>query len=126
MGRPGERGKRISPNGLYSPELYKNGHVYIVDDVDPDAPVKTIMGKEKVDSHTYKCDLIRELFTKHSNFEVHSVRFRKGAKGKDAETYWQRELQSKTRDDLLIIFFHGKAGGEDEEYKWSVTFPGVD
>ena len=120
MGRPGERGKRISPNGIYPPEIYRNGHVYIVDDVDENAEVRTIVGQAKRESHSYKCELIRVLFREHSQYQVHSVRFPKGAKGKDVEAYWRGELQTKTRDDLLIVFFHGKAGGQDDEYKWSV------
>ena len=110
-------GKKVSNNGLYAPKPY-NTHVYIMDDIDPNAPAKKVLGRQKLDSHTFKCDTIRELFNQFSDCEVHSVRFEARSKAKDVLLWWRNEIRNKSRSDLLIIFYHGRAGGEDSDYTW--------
>lgn len=109
---------RVPNNGLFEPVVYKNVHVYIVDDVDPGAEGLQVMGMEKRDPHAFKCNVVRKFFKKYSDFEVHSVRFKKWSKLKHVADYWKEELKDKTSEDLLIVFFHGQAGGMDSEYKW--------
>ena len=104
-------------------KAYTSGHVYIIDDVDTNAPVKTVRGKAKVDPHAYKCDLIRELFTGDkgvTDYTVHSIRFDEGTTKAEFFESWKQELATRTSDDLLIIYYHGETGGEDEKYKWYV------
>ena len=112
------KGTRVGANGLYQPQSYTNGHVYIMDDPGPNAPQTEVMGMSRPSAHSFKCDAVRNLFTKYSDFEVHEVAFKSGKKGKDVFKYWENELKSKTNKDLLIIFFHGTAGERGEDYKW--------
>ena len=119
MGRPHEKGARICDDGLCPPKAYATGHVYIVDDIDPNAkPTRRVCGKQKVPTHVFNCNSIRDLFGHFSDYEVHSGRFPKGTKTSEFFAYWENELQSKTTDDLLIIYFHGIASSEEEEYSW--------
>lgn len=111
---------RIGDNGMYEPRGFGAGHVYILDDVDPNAEQEEIMGRPLIDVHTSKCGYVRDLFERHSDYQVHSVRFPEGATRKQFWDYWERELRSKQPEDLVIIYFHGKAGNEETNYTWSV------
>ena len=62
MGRAHQKGARVSDDGLYPPKAYKAGHVFILDDVDTNAPAKRICGRQRLTEHHYKCDLIRDLW----------------------------------------------------------------
>lgn len=122
MGRPHEKGARICDDGLCPPTAYAMGHVYIVDDINPDTtPTRRVCGKQKLPEHHFKCNCIRELFRQYSDYEVHSVRFPQGTRTPQFFAYWENELQSKTKDDLLIIYFHGRASNEEDEYSWLVS-----
>ncbi|KAK3717186.1 hypothetical protein LTR37_005895 [Vermiconidia calcicola] len=116
-----QKNTRVPANGLYPPKAYSNTHVYIMDDVDPDAPAKKVGKKLKIHPHTFNCNSVRDFFNDHTECHVHSVRFQNDAKGKDVFAYWKDELETKTADDLLIIYFHGQAGGEEETYKWALS-----
>lgn len=115
------KAKHVPRNGLYPPKVYRSTHLYIVDDIDPNAqPRRGGRRGGRVDSHTYKCNTIREFFRDYTNVEIHSVRFPQGTRGNGFLNYWREELATKSTDDLVIVYFHGSAGGEDEDYKWSV------
>ena len=111
-------GSRVSDNGLYPPESYEGVHVYIVDDVHPDTKPNMVFGKQRLTPHQQKCEDILSLFEKHSDFNIHSVCFPKGTKEPKFWQYWENELFSKSRDDLIIVYYHGLAYDEEEDYTW--------
>jgi len=97
---------------------YSSTHLYIVDDYDRDAAPRAPMGRQRPDPHRWACDCIDALFRTYTNTEVHSVRFPAGTTEAGYFKFWQDELATKTKDDLIIIYYHGNAGEEDEEYSW--------
>lgn len=110
--------KNVGRNGLYPPKEYQTAHLYIIDDIDPNAQPALQRNRRRVPAHTHKCNIIRDLFKDSTNCEVHSVRFPQGTRGREFFAYWRNELSTKTANDVVIIYFHGSAGGEEEEYKW--------
>ena len=47
-----------------------------------------------------------------------SVSFAKPAKEQEFLDFWAEQLANKTSEDLLIVYFHGIAGNEEEDYSW--------
>lgn len=97
---------------------YKAGALYIVDDIDTAAPRRSIMGRERPDMHHFNCTAVRCLFQKYTTYDIHSVRFPPGTTEATYLRYWEQELAKYTEDDLIVIYYHGNAGGEDGDYGW--------
>ena len=96
---------------------YRAGYVFIIDDVE-DTPGKPVMGLVKTDVHSHNCAVIRNFFTEFTDFTVEGVKFPKQAKEQDFFDYWDQQLSNKTSEDLIIVYFHGNAGSEEEDYSW--------
>ena len=100
---------------------YRRGRLYIIDDRDRDVPLPVVAGRTVKTPHQKKVDLIYSLFTDHTNFEIISVRFPPNSTPAAWTAYWKRELNRQSADSLVFIYFDGKAGGLDQEYKLSVS-----
>ena len=94
-------------------------NAYLVDDVDRGQGVVQDTGSAGAVEHERRCNAIHDLFSNvFTDCTVHSLRTRE-CPGK--EQFKQKiavELAKYTARDLVIFYFHGKAGGKDDEYTW--------
>lgn len=113
-----------APANRYPHESFTKTTVYIIDDRDPLANERSgrlasRLGKGKsYDEHSRKCEQISDWFGMITDYEVKSVKF--PAKSKPAQffAYWDSELKNVSAGHLIIIYYHGKAGGNGEDYTW--------
>lgn len=61
---------------------------------------------------------VANFFDSRTPYEVQCVAAPRGTTIADWKKYWDLELADKTEEDLIIIYFHGKAYGTNQEYKW--------
>lgn len=101
-------------------KTYDQGFFYIVDDVEISKRGASWRRDDcrVQDMHQSKCDAMRALFQKYSDYEVHGVTLPARSRPKQFYDYFQRELSTKSPDDLIIIYFHGGAGHNDKDYTW--------
>lgn len=59
-----------------------------------------------------------EFFETKTRYEVTYVNFTRNNSPAEWNQYRDGELQAKTEDDLIIIYFHGRAGDQNMQYKW--------
>lgn len=116
MGIPGaKKHSKVGNSGLYPPEHYNVVEVYILDAPNPN--VKNIVGGTEIKTlHQQKCERVKALFQDNNDYKVHDVYFPQGTRAKGVLEYWKAEINSKTINDLIIFYYDGKAGGEDEDY----------
>ena len=107
----------------YPVAKYTRPSWYTVDDVDPDEHgrddrLASRLGQAKsYNEHRSKCDLVRSFADKLTNCEFKSVRFPQGTSRKGFSEYWKQELSGKGAGDLIIIYYHGRAGGNGEDFE---------
>lgn len=114
------------PDAIDGPDAkkYNSIHVYIVDD--PDRNPTQQRGRalthlvEKPDIHKWSCKVATDFFTKYGSAVIHPVCFPSGTTETAYFQFWTQELGKLTSDDLMIIYYHGEAGGQDEEWSWYV------
>ena len=95
---------------------YSKLQVYIIDDRDQSQTLRKVSNRFVKTLHQKKVDLIYDLFEKYTNAAINSVRFPHGSTQATWDAYWLMELNSHSRDTLIIIYFHGLAGGPDKQY----------
>ncbi|KAK3655697.1 hypothetical protein LTR56_003346 [Elasticomyces elasticus] len=105
---------------------YPTGELYIIDGRDRNVPLPLMRnGKVFRTTHEAKVDRMYHLFATHTNFNITDVRFPHGSTADDWTQYWDQELNKHPEDTLIIIYFHGGAGYEDDNYSFAVPgFPG--
>lgn len=98
-------------------KVYGATHAYMIDDYDP---IHDIPGREPdMDSiHLQKNKKIRTMFEEITNCVIHRVRLPKLSRDAAWNKYWDAELQTKSARDHIIIYFHGGAGYQGQEYEW--------
>ena len=103
---------------------------YILDSKDPnedrDNELAQLVGngdQTKLSEHSINCGLMRSLFEKGLDCEVQNVSFPKKSRKGDFLSYWDEQLADKDESSLIIIYYHGNAGGNGENYEWSVVPP---
>ena len=103
---------------------YNSTTIYIVDDKNPDEEsrddrmaARLCRGKT-FNEHDSKCDLMRSFFKACTDYEVKGVYFPSGSTLSEFSTYWGNELSTKGAGDLVVIYYHGRAGGNGEDYTW--------
>ena len=95
-------------------------HVYIIDDVDRGEGVGGA-GSRRAVQHESCCNDIYHLFSSVlDDCSVHSVRMRAGQRADDFTQYIAKELSKYTPRDLVIFYYHGKAGEKQGNYTWFV------
>ncbi|KAK5706590.1 hypothetical protein LTR97_001580 [Elasticomyces elasticus] len=103
---------------------YPNIEFYIVGDRDRTVPLRTLPDGTPIKSpHEKKVDLMHNLFARHTNANITSVRFPDKSTAADWTTYWKHELNRHSQDTLIVIYFHGQAGGRTD-YSFNIpAFP---
>lgn len=100
----------------------KTAHFYILDatdDIADEIPAPGRAGKFGVESiHHQKTKNVYDLVNKNFDCELHIVNFPPRSKPNVVFKYFEEELQGKGEDDLLIIYYHGGAGFNGEDYTW--------
>lgn len=95
-------------------------NVYILDDVIRGQGVQGA-GSARAVQHESCCNDIHHLFSNViDDCNVHSVRMRVGQRPDDFKQYIAGELAKYTPHDLVIFYYHGKAGKKGDEYTWYV------
>lgn len=101
---------------------YRSHNVYIIDDKDRSAGAPESRRDAFQQTHEDNCDQIHNLFTVYfgGNCQVRSVRFHTHRGPDQLTRYFQNEFRERkyTSEDLVIIYYHGKAGGNGKEYAW--------
>jgi len=98
---------------------YHTIHLYIVDDLHPDVPLRLVDGQVQKSAHQDKCDRMRDFFNLHvAKSVVHRIHPPENTTKDQWLDYWRNEFGSKTRSELLIIYYHGLAGWQDADYSW--------
>ncbi|KAK4899126.1 hypothetical protein LTR27_003356 [Elasticomyces elasticus] len=100
---------------------YPTIKLYVVGDRDRAVALPEFDGKPIKTPHEKKVDLMYNLFAKHTNADIISVRFPTGSTAADWTAYWKHELNKHPEDALIIIYFHGLAGGRTE---YNFNMPG--
>jgi hypothetical protein len=94
-------------------------HVYLIDDVVRGQGVVQGIGSTGAVQHERCCNLMYELC---SNFltgcTVHSLRMQAGDREEHFTQKIAVELEKYTARDLIIFYYHGKAGDKKDEYTW--------
>ncbi|GAB7343761.1 hypothetical protein MBLNU457_1736t1 [Dothideomycetes sp. NU457] len=104
---------RKKGTACYKRTLLKTGTVYILDD---DHETK---GRRRIKTiHRQKCGLIREAFATHTPYQVSSVPSCKSEE--DLLTYWRDTLRAKADHEITVIYFHGDAGRNGEDFTMSL------
>lgn len=98
--------------GRYDITGYRSCVLIIIDDVDEN--------QGQNNEHARKCDLVRNFFQQCTNYEVHSVRLPPNSTIHDWNIFWDNELAGKGQGDLIIPYYHGKAGGNGRDWSWYV------
>lgn len=99
---------------------YLRAFVFILD-----APARTAESAgvaSFVDKHAWNCRKMRLFWEKKSDAKVVWIHMPNGAGKKDFYRRIDQELQGKTEDDLVIVYFEGHAYGENEKWHWYVSF----
>jgi hypothetical protein len=95
-------------------------NMYILDDVDRGDDVQGA-GSARAVQHESCCNNMYHLFSNVvDDCNVHSVRMQAGQRPDDFTQYIAQELAKYTPRDLVIFYYHGKAGGKGDNYTWFV------
>ncbi len=95
---------------------YKSVTVYILDDV---APKKSKLAADSADDsdedmefnqHKVNCAKVRWFFEIYTDYKVKGVRLPPESEPNDFYEYWEKELKRKGFEDLVVIYYHGRAG----------------
>ncbi|KAF4548113.1 Hypothetical protein D9617_31g063490 [Elsinoe fawcettii] len=117
--------QKIGNSRVYDRKYYEKGRVYILDDphgfnrnAGPGAAAGEAMDDFVSNStaHTLKCDQIRRFFASKTKYFVEDVRDLQTTAGFRA--FWEFEKEKWGKDELIIIYFHGRAGENGKEYQW--------
>ncbi|KAK3721448.1 hypothetical protein LTR37_003003 [Vermiconidia calcicola] len=103
-----------APADSYGRSSFNSGTFYIIDDVEPRHLSQEDCDTEP-DQHRSNCERIRKLFKDFSNYRIKSVTFSEDSGPAD---FWTTELKRKDRNDLVIIYYHGRAGNCGKRYSW--------
>jgi protein-tyrosine phosphatase len=95
---------------------YATLNMYILDDVDPNAG-DAQQGNAAQIKHAQFCNNMRDIFNNTlADFTVHSVRMQIGQQATHLLDYIEAEMENKTGDDLVVLCYQGKSGGDDDDY----------
>lgn len=75
-----------------------------------------------VAKHDFNCRAMRRIFTENSDAEVVWIHMPEESEEEDLLERIDRELEGKTEDDLIVVYFEGHAYGENAKYYWYVPF----
>jgi hypothetical protein len=93
--------------------------MYELDDVARGPTVLQGIGSQGAIQHERCCnnmhDVFRNIFT---GCTVHSLRMQPGQSRDDFTRRIAAELEKYTARDLVIFYYHGKAGEKEDEYTW--------
>jgi hypothetical protein len=93
-------------------------NVYILDDV-VRGQGNQGAGSAGAVQHESCCNAIYDMFSNvFDDCKVHSVRLQAGQREEDFTQYDAGELEKYTSRDLVIIYYHGKAGETGDDYTW--------
>lgn len=96
-------------------------NVYLLDDVIRGQGVQGA-GSARAVQHESYCNNLFDLFSNvFDGCTVHSVRMQAGQRQDNFTKYIAGELEKYTPDDLVIFYYHGKAGRKGDEYTWFVS-----
>ncbi|KAK5166330.1 uncharacterized protein LTR77_008591 [Saxophila tyrrhenica] len=115
-----------SPADLYPHSVYSSGTVYIVDDVEPNGgsvandDISDICGEITLTEHAKKCGWVRRFFEGMTDYKVKGINLPKGSRPAAFFRYWKSELEGKGANDLIIVYYHGRAGNNGIDYSWSL------
>ncbi|KAM0714309.1 hypothetical protein Q7P37_010096 [Cladosporium fusiforme] len=101
--------------------------MYIVDDAPrgPEADNAQVVGDAHATQHKKVCDLIFNTFSNEFvSCDVKSVRMQRGQTERHLTQYFEQEFAQYNANHLVGIFFHGQAGGRNENYTWILRGPG--
>ncbi|KAG8630307.1 hypothetical protein KVT40_001926 [Elsinoe batatas] len=118
--------QRIGNTTVYDRKYYEKGRIYILDDPHGFARNTDVMMDDFVlnsNPHTLKCDQIRHFFTTRTNYFVEDVS--EHFTELEFMTFWDVEREKWDKEELIIIYFHGRAGENGPDYQWKFTNGGM-
>jgi hypothetical protein len=97
-------------------------NVYILDDVLRGPGVHVGAGSLRAVQHESCCNDFYDVVTNViDDCNVHSVRMQTGQRRSDFTQYVAGELAKYSSRDLVIFYYHGKAGWKGDNYTWSFS-----
>ncbi len=105
---------------------FNNTSIHVVDYVEQvieiteeDEDLSELMGECVAHNyHAKRCKVVRSLFETRTDAKVKLVQLPSGSVAADVLNYFKSELQTKGSNDLIIIWYAGKASGEGMHYYW--------
>lgn len=101
---------------------YERTFVYILDVDRPDdeeddrSEALNAAAEARQARHRQKCDEVREFVEAYTDIQAREVRFGEGDTPRGFSYWWDGELEDKTPEDLIIIYYHGSAGNNGFHY----------
>lgn len=92
--------------------------LYIIDSPKPDGPPDAPEDGSFEEKHAWNCRNIEGMVGQLTDWVIVRIHMKPGFKGKEFLQRMKDELMGKTEDDLLIFYYHGLAGDEEEDYSW--------
>lgn len=93
----------------------QGGHVYILDACRADEDGTTMTIKSE---HAQKNNMVRRVVEKCTPYMVHELRFPKKTRPEAVAPELIGKIQQHSEDELIIIYYHGRAGQNGIDYAW--------
>lgn len=98
---------------------WRKFHVYMVDDVERGPDVQGGAGSPGAVQHERVCNDFYDVFSNvFTDCTVHSLRMQPGEREADFTQRIDTILEQYTSQDLVVFYYHGKAGGTGDDYTW--------
>lgn len=106
---------------------YDNLYVYIIDSPVPEdhGPLKPLPSNVPEPPHRWACRLFEEVISELFGVEVKKIYCKKWQTQDTFVARINAELADKTEKDLVVTFYHGNAGGMDDEFMLLVLSCGL-
>lgn len=95
-------------------ESYKGRYLYILDACDDIPPGSFSILSE----HYQKQSFIRSIFKKCTDYKIKNVKFPESTTSDEVVQYFVRETRKLSKDDQIIIYFHGVGAKNGPNYTW--------
>ena len=110
---------RAGSHTICERKYFRKGKLYIIDDKnidDFDSGPRNRWCQKAVPSHVAKCSAVAACFKDVSPYEVCGVPPHPTEEQWNA--YWNGEMSKWRPGELIIVYYHGNAGGNGDHYYW--------
>ena len=99
-----------------------NVQFWIVDSPDPSKTPKNPANQDREleSRHSFNCRNLVNMVQQVTDAKLVQIHLKPRSKEDDFFDHIKDLLKDLTEDDLVVVYFHGAAGEDEEEYTWSV------